>query len=199
MEKANKEEKMKQLNELRKEPFTSAELFTCIVEKLKSNNELPDILDYSLECKHCATQILSEDFEFTCQLEFGASEGIYLHAFITSELNNDPVNVTPIGTFKTLAEDKESFRRMGVLEADFLWAAREFGYEHYDDFKWNGFDVYFFINDDTEAGYHYSGIPNKEYAMDLIEKELEKNFYKIAVLRDNKNRKDMVVRKKGLQ
>ena len=75
--------KMKPLNELRKKPYTSDELFDNIVRILRENHDLPCILDYSTAVSRSNNhEIRTDEFDIICDLGFGGSEGIYLTVFI---------------------------------------------------------------------------------------------------------------------
>lgn len=183
---------MKPLNELRKRPYTSDELFDNIVRILRENHDLPCILDYSTAVSRSNNhEIQTDEFDIMCDLGFGGSEGIYLTVFIRLY---DASNTIHIGTFKTLYESKDALRTMAILEADVIWHTRQFVSEHSDDFIWTGYSVFFFKTDGSEPCFHFSS-RTKDSAMEHIQTFLPGEEYDHAVLRDNVNKTDTVIRK----
>ena len=182
---------MKPLTELRKKPYTSEELFDNIVRILRENHALPYILDYATAVSRSYDhEIRTDEFDIMCDLGFGGSEGIYLTIFI----QYDASNTVHIGTCKTLHNSKDALRTMAILEADVIWHTRQFVSEHSDDFIWTGYSVFFFKTDGSEPCFHFSS-QTKDSAMEHIQTFLPREEYDHAVLRDNVNKTDTVIRK----
>lgn len=185
---------MRALSELRKKPYTSEELFDNIVRILRENNDLPCILDYSTAVSRSNDhEIQTDEFDITCDLGFGGSEGIYLTVYIRYK---DSATVH-IGTFKTLYESKDALHTMAILEADIIWHTRQFVSEHSDDFVWTGYSVFLFKTDGSEPYFNLNS-QTRESAMELIQTFLTKEEYDHAVLRNNANKTDTVIRKEEL-
>ena len=125
---------------LRKNPYTTAELFNIIDKKLKENGKLPGILDYGLP-EHSDIQIKSYEWDLIGIVNFGGSEGIYLDLYCRGETGNDTKQV-PVGTYKTLHEDLDAFKEMGDLNAEFVFETRSLVNKNMDDFTWMGYNIY---------------------------------------------------------
>lgn len=115
-----------------KKKWTNIKLFEQIVEKLREDGRLPDILEYSrpdFEEK----EIGSCEFDCFGRLAFGVVEGIHVRVYLMSDFMKTPV-IIELGRFKTLRDDKESWDTMAQLMADFQWECTAFVEEHCDEF-----------------------------------------------------------------
>lgn len=111
-----------------KKKWTNQKLFNQIVENLREDGRLPDILEYS---EPAFDEVKVTSYEVAClgSLGFGGSEGIYVRVSLAGDSD-----LTPLGTFKTLREDKGSYDIMSQLMADFQWECTAFVEEHCDEF-----------------------------------------------------------------
>lgn len=85
------------LKELKKP--TNQFLFDTVVNALKEQGKLPDILDYHL---HDHNLIELSDYQFNCGygLDYGGSEGIYLDVFVRGICDETENTITvPLDTF----------------------------------------------------------------------------------------------------
>ena len=115
-----------------KKRWTNRKLFNQIVENLREDGKLPDILEYSrpdFEEKEIGS------YEFDCfgKLAFGVVEGIHVRVYLMSDFMKPP-EIIELGRFKTLRDDKESWDTMAQLMADFQWEGGRFINEHYGEF-----------------------------------------------------------------
>ena len=117
----------------KKSKWTNWKLFNQIVENLREQGKLPDILEYSrpdFEEKEIGS------YEFDCfgKLAFGVVEGIHVRVYLMSDFMKPP-EIIELGRFKTLRNDKESWDVMGKLMTDFQWECMRFIQEHLDEFE----------------------------------------------------------------
>lgn len=113
--------------------WTNQKLFEQIVENLRKNDELPDILEYcrpDFEEK----EICSCEFDCLGKLAFGVVEGIHVRVYLMSDFMKTP-EIIELGRFKTLRNDKESWDTMAQLMADFQWECTVFINYHIEEFK----------------------------------------------------------------
>lgn len=169
---------------------TNQFLFDKVVEILKEQGKLPDILDYSL---HEHTPKEFSDYQFNCgyMLDYGGSEGIYLDVFVKG-LCDETENHSRVflGTFKTLQTSEDAMVEMGKLAGYFSFALSKYVNSNLDYFTWKGFDVNFYKEDDSYAfGYSCS---TKEKAMQRAEENKEK--YAKVILRDNRTREETIIK-----
>ena len=129
----------------KRKKWTAEELFRLVDKTLMEKGLLPqEILDYG-----CAgirkVFILSEEFEIIPRVSFGGSEGIYLDIVLEAGYKPCVFSTTEekirLGTYKTLSTDRESYRRMSLLGAEFVCELRDYVAGHMDEFNWTGFDV----------------------------------------------------------
>lgn len=170
---------------MRKKPYTAPEFFNIIKNTLKENNLLPDILEYSSSSSKNEDLLNSYNWDVSGNLAFGGNEGIYLLLFADGYFNHEKKKIL-LGTFKTLFEDRESFRKMAILEADFIWYSKVFVDENIGDFTWQGFDIQFY-KDDKKANIGYT-VGSEESAERVIQRHKEN--YDYAILIDNKIKKE---------
>ena len=111
-----------------KKRWTNQKLFNQIVENLREDGKLPDILEYS-EPTLVEKEINPYDLDCHGTLSFGGNEGIYVDVYLAGYPKN-----FKLGTFKTLRDDKESWDIMAQLMADFQWECGRFINEHYGEF-----------------------------------------------------------------
>ena len=130
--------------------WNARELFLMIDEELGKKGLIPDdILDYS--CAGSASEMIqSEEFDVVPHIVHGSSEGIYmdirLEAGDCARVFSTPKPELRIGTYKTLQTDKEAYKKMAMLGAEFVYALQEYIDMHMDEFNWTGFDITVFRN-----------------------------------------------------
>lgn len=169
---------------------TNQGLFDTVVEVLKEQGKLPDILDYSLH-ENNLKELSDYQFNCTYKLDYGGSEGIYLDCYIEGICGeDDKYSRVPLGTFKTLSTSEEAMVEMGKLAGFFTFALSKYVNSNLDDFSWKGFEVKFCKEDGSYAfGYSYS---TKEKAMQRADENKSK-FMKV-IMRDNKTREETVIK-----
>lgn len=125
---------------MRKNPYTTVELFDKINNELKEKNLLPDILEYGIPNtrKH---QILSYEWDLIGIVRHGGNEGIVLNLYCYGDTGNG-MQKTPVGIYKTLREDKDAFKALSDLNTEFVFAVRGLMQKNIDDFTWQGYNVY---------------------------------------------------------
>lgn len=137
---------------MKKTLYHTDELFRMIDGKLKQAGMLPDILDYGLPTQeHRSVKTISWDTIGI--VNFGSSEGVYLDIYLMGDIGGRQTERVKLGTYKTLSEDKEAFKAMSILNAEFVFAMREFVNAHMDDFNWIGYDVHFYRDGKKVIGY----------------------------------------------
>lgn len=118
-----------------KKLYTTADLFNTIVNLMKEENTLLDILDYHLQTSS-PTPITHYAFDIVGDLQFGANEGIYLMMYLEGNITkkDKEYNRIHIGTFKTLRRDRAALKQMSVLMSDFIWNGYQFVNKNIKDF-----------------------------------------------------------------
>ena len=163
-------------------PMTMQELFNKICEILKAKDLLPDSLDYALAGDE-SVLLTNSDFELKSNLDYGASEGIYLDLWLKFF---DSKGYKDFGTFKTLNTDREDMHTMAGILADFILELHSFIAENQDAFSWEGFNVYPL---DPKLNYHYV-CESINRALELKDELLEKCI-KVSI-RSNETREEIV-------
>ena len=173
-----------------KRPYTNKELFSIINSRLKDAGVLPDILDYGLEASD-EVAIRSYHWDTIGIVNFGGSEGIYLDIYawgnVTQEDRQEKIK---LATYKTLSESKQAFKVMSDLNAEFVFATKDFVNAHLDDFQWTGWTIRFYDeNDDNNYGVicyrNGDAIPTaKRYLRQFSDR------YSYAVVIENSTRKE---------
>ena len=138
---------------MRNKPYTSSELFGIIVGQLKEKSMLPNNLDYIQGAKE-SVPVSSTEIGITNTLDFGANEGIYLD--LTLKIYNPGSMIyetVPLGTFKTLDEDRDSMIEMGRILANFVVELRDFINDNLEDFTWSGYTLEPILKDGSKATY----------------------------------------------
>ena len=173
-----------------KKPYTTEDLFTEILLKLKKENLYPEMMDYSSADKS-GTQILNAEWNPIGIVRFGSNEGIYLDIY--GELytadpagNEKPITLN-IGTFKTLSDDRDAFYRMSRLSADFVIETRAFMRNHPEDFNWSGFDLKAIHNGKCVRWMHAA---KRERALELIKQFFKHTSYDYILLINNRTKEE---------
>ena len=178
---------MKPLSKLRKKPYVTNELFEIIVQRLKDNGDIPDILDY-ISPASSGTQLLNEAWSVYGKLEYGGNEGIYLTMLAeiySGESDRPDTEVRYLGTFKTLLTDRASFMKMAALLGSFVFETNQFVQDNLDDFNWIGYDLMYYR--DGKPGDTCWTVVNEKRALALISEY--KTPYDYALLVDNRTKK----------
>ncbi len=124
---------------MRNKPYTAAELFDTIIDRLKKQSLIPDSLDYICRTRD-HYEIRTYEINIGNNLDFGGNEGIYLHLNI--RVHEDGKMVThDLGTIKTLGRTRSDMEIMAKLLADFICEAVEFIDDNLNDFTWQGCNV----------------------------------------------------------
>ena len=168
---------------------TTADLFRIINAQLKEQNLLPEHLDYALPA-YQPTRVLADEWDCIGHINFGGSEGIYLDLYLHGYVGDDnPDNGdVHVGTYKTLRTDKEAYIDIGKLNAEFVFALKDFVRNHPDDFNWSGFTVSFYNGEDRKVTYYTD---DAEAAVRLILRNTDK--YDKAVVVNNYTKEETAV------
>ena len=110
--------------------WTNIKLFEQIVENLRKNDELPDILEY-IEPAYNEMNITTWAVDCLGSPSLGVDEGIELVVYLKGESDD----IIPLGEFKTLRMSRESWHSMMRLMTDFQWEWLKFINEHIWDFE----------------------------------------------------------------
>lgn len=108
--------------------WTNIKLFKQIVEDLRKHGELPGILEYDMPAFE---EEVVDSYELDClgTLSFG-NEGIIVQVRLEGRAKE-----IPLGMFKTLRDDYESWCVMAELMADFQWTCTAFINDHIEEFE----------------------------------------------------------------
>lgn len=185
--------KKKEINGEERGPFTNADLFLIINEKLREKGLLPDILDYSLQAN---TLRIIDTYEWDTigRITFGC-EGIYLDLYAEGVVEKGcPAERVRLGVYKTLDESKDAYKTMGNLMAEFVFELRDFVNGNLAAFTWFGYDVKFF-NENSKYLWGYSECPTLAEAKLKRDTELrrDKSPAKTAVIIENSTGKTLEV------
>ncbi len=120
---------------MKKKLYNTGTLFAHIINLMNEEKTLPEnMLDYYLPTR-TIIPIKYYGFDIVGDLKFGGSEGIYLTMFLEGYITKDREHKkVHLGTFKTLREDRDSFKQMAILMADFIYIGRKFINDNIDDF-----------------------------------------------------------------
>ena len=176
--------------------ITNVDLFNEIILKVKESGKWPDdLIDYSLASTYDKTGLYNYAFEPCFVLKAGGSEGYYLDLAIHGRFTlTDAVNTLNLGTIKTLYETEEDIRRMAALYAECLIAYEKIMSENLDSFTRNGCDLHFMDENGNLSNWGYSGIKEKETALEQFHKyhEMEPVKCAKAVIRNNMTREEKI-------
>lgn len=157
--------------------FTTAELFQNINERLKERGLLPEILDYGCAAE-ISVPVKSDAFDTIGVVNFGESEGICLDIYVVGDIGQTDGGMVLIGVYKTLEEDITAYKKMGDLNAEFVYAMREFVDDHWECFKWTGVSVVFFKDGNSVSEY---SCPSKTAADGIVNMNLDKYDYALVM------------------
>lgn len=180
------------MSKTRKRPYTNKELFNIIVNKIKEEGSLPDILDYYKPDSR-EQLIKTYEWEVSADLHFGGNEGIYLDLYIEGNLGDD-LNEIWLGTFKTLRDDLAALKEMAILQAHFIWYCRKFVNDNIDDFEWTGYRVQFFKGEKKTMDYSTQHINS---ANNLIKRNY-KYDWDYVILINNATQKEKKIKREDV-
>lgn len=182
------------MSKTRKRPYTNKELFNIIVNKIKEEGLLPDILDYYKPDSR-EFEIRTYEWDVYGDLFFGTCEGIYLDLYIQGSLGYEE---TPdkiwLGSFKTLRDDLAALKEMAILQAHFIWYCRKFVNDNIDDFEWTGYRVQFFKGEKKTMDYSTQHINS---ANNLIKRNY-KYDWDYVVLINNATQKEKKIKREDV-
>ena len=184
--------------------YSAETLFELIMQQLKDEGKVPDILDYALATSE-SHEFRDYEFDVLGCVNYGGSEGIYIDLFYKGNIG-DGRGYLPgeIGTIKTLNRDDESFHKMAVLMADFQMKATRFINQHLDDFTWTGYDADFFLEGHEGKAYGYTDKRSKtiDEAVRKAVKYLNSDHpsgYDEVIITENKSGNELHISKKSIQ
>ena len=166
--------------------MTTEELFQTICSILKEKGMLPDILDYELS-EYEPAEIKTCDYILKNSLRYGGSEGIYLKLWIEYFEGSQKI-CRSLGTFNTLEDDREAMHAMADLLADFILEEHKYVKSHYDDFIWDGADVYAINEKGEKSKWSYTCM-DMDSALQRKDELLKEYPHIIIIVRDNATRK----------
>lgn len=185
------------LKEIKKESdlITNADLFNEIISKVKESRKWPDdLVDYALP-SYDETGLYDYAFDPHFVLKAGGSEGYYLDLAIHGEFSlTESVNTLSLGTIKTLDESEDGVRKMADLYGECLIAYTSIMNDNLDAFTRKGYDLHFLDKEGKRLGFGYSGMKDRESALERFQKFHEKDPEKYceAVIRNNLTREEKI-------
>ena len=186
------------LKEIKKaaDVITNVDLFNEIISKVKESGKWPDdLVDYASPSNYDKTGLYDYAFDPHFVLKAGGSEGYYLDLAIHGEFSlTESVNTLSLGTIKTLNESEEGIRGMATLYAECLIAYSAIMDENLDSFTRKGCDLHFLDKEGKRLGFGYSGMKDRESALERFQKFHEKDPEKYceAVIRNNLTREEKI-------
>ena len=136
-----------------KRPYTTAELFDCLLLQLNKDNKVPDLLDYAITSKYDIQELRYYEFSVGYHLQYGGSEGIYLDVYIEGDWGQQgrTEHYYSIGTCKTLRTDDDAMIEMAKLGAWFVITGDKVVREQVDDLTWKGYSAKLTKNRDGKS------------------------------------------------
>ena len=122
------------LCDVRRKPYTVAELYSIVKEKLKKDGNWPDGIeaDYTGSAD---VKIINDAFDVVPQVYYGSNEGIWLDVFLVGyKFTSEDTERVKLCSARTLAKSREAMRRMAVLGADIEVDLTEFLNLHLENF-----------------------------------------------------------------
>lgn len=179
-----------------KDVVTNIDLFNEIIAKVKESGRWPDsLVDYASPCSYEMTNLYNYTFDPCFILKPGGSEGYYLDLAIYGNYSlTEAINTLNLGTIKTLDESKENVRQMAVLYGECLIAYEAIlrDRKNLDAITRKGFDLHFMDSEGKISNWGYSGIKDRESALQRFHEyhEMDPDKYARAIIRDNLTRKE---------
>lgn len=112
-----------------KKRWTNQKLFNQIVENLREDGKLPDILEH-ISPAYVETEVNTYKLDCLGTQFPRRFEGSWVSVYLTGRAND-----IQLGVFDTLQNDKESWDIMAQLMADFQWECMAFIEDHFEEFE----------------------------------------------------------------
>lgn len=176
--------------------ITNVDLFNEIVLRVKESESWPDkLIEYASANNHDKVGLYNYEFDPHFVLKLGGSEGYYLDLGIYGNYTlTDSVNILNLGTIKTLEETEDGIRQMAVLYGECLIAYEAIlrDRKNLDAITRKGFDLHFMDSEGKISNWGYSGIKDRESALQRFHEyhEMDPDKYARAIIRDNMTRKE---------
>lgn len=176
--------------------ITNVDLFNEIVLRVKESESWPDkLIEYASANNHDKVGLYNNEFDPHFVLKPGGSEGYYLDLGIYGNYTlTDSVNILNLGTIKTLEETEDGIRQMAVLYGECLIAYEAIlrDRKNLDAITRKGFDLHFMDSEGKISNWGYSGIKDRESALQRFHEyhEMDPDKYARAIIRDNMTRKE---------
>lgn len=176
--------------------ITNVDLFNEIVLRVKESESWPDkLIEYASANNHDKVRLYNYEFDPHFVLKPGGSEGYYLDLGIYGNYTlTDSVNILNLGTIKTLEETEDGIRQMAVLYGECLIAYEAIlrDRKNLDAITRKGFDLHFMDSEGKISNWGYSGIKDRESALQRFHEyhEMDPDKYARAIIRDNMTRKE---------
>lgn len=186
------------LKEIKRETdiITNVDLFNEIVLKVKESGNWPEtLIEYVSANDYDKVGLCNYEFDPHFVLKPGGSEGYYLDLGIYGNYTlTDSVNILNLGTIKTLEETEDGIRQMAVLYGECLIAYEAILHDrkNLDAITRKGFDLHFMDSEGKISNWGYSGIKDRESALQRFHEyhEMDPDKYARAIIRDNMTRKE---------
>lgn len=176
--------------------ITNVDLFNEIISKVKESGKWPDdLIDYDLPCRYDEKGLYSYEFDPNFVLKAGGSEGYYLDLAIHGNFTlTESISTLNLGTIKTLDETEDGVRRMATLYAECLIAYEKIMKENIDLLTRRGCDLHFMDENGNLSNWGYSGIKDRETALEQFHKyhEMDPVKFAKAVIRNNMTREEKI-------
>lgn len=179
-----------------KDVITNVDFFNEIILKIKETKKWPEMLiEYASANNHDKVGLYNYEFDPHFALKPGGSEGYYLDLGIYGNYTlTDSVNILNLGTIKTLEETEDGIRQMAVLYGECLIAYEAIlrDRKNLDAITRKGFDLHFMDSEGKISSWGYSGIKDRESALQRFHEyhEMDPDKYARAIIRDNMTRKE---------
>lgn len=163
---------------------------------VKESESWPDkLIEYASANNHDKVGLYNYEFDPHFVLKPGGSEGYYLDLGIYGNYTlTDSVNILNLGTIKTLEETEDGIRQMAVLYGECLIAYEAIlrDRKNLDAITRKGFDLHFMDSEGKNSNWGYSGIKDRESALQRFHEyhEMDPDKYARAIIRDNMTRKE---------
>lgn len=119
-----------------KNPYTTEEFFDKLMSFVKENSKATINEEYCIG--HFTDRVLDTyEFDVVSEIVFGSNEGTYLQVLIRFRTGE----VVFIGAVKTLDEDVDAFRQLGILSGEIAYYSRKFVNQNLNDFTWEGYRI----------------------------------------------------------
>ena len=165
--------------------ITNVDLFNEIVLRVKESESWPDkLIEYASANNHDKVGLYNYEFDPHFVLKPGGSEGYYLDLGIYGNYTlTDSVNILNLGTIKTLEETEECLIAYEAILRD---------RKNLDAITRKGFDLHFMDSEGKISNWGYSGIKDRESALQRFHEyhEMDPDKYARAIIRDNMTRKE---------